>query len=57
MKLELNHTGALPKRLAEALEAVRAEDDALAADELVVLGEEILLHLAALGMAVYLAQE
>ena len=57
MKLELNHTGALPKRLAEALAAVRAEDDALAADELVVLGEEILLHLAALGMAAYLAQE
>ena len=57
MKLELNHTGVLPKRLAEALEAVRAEDDALAADELVVLGEEILLHLAALGMAAYLAQE
>ena len=38
MKLELNHTGALPKRLAEALEAVRAEDDALAADELVARG-------------------
>jgi len=57
MKLELNHTGALPKRLAEALEAVRSEDDALAADELVVLGEEILLHLAALGMAAYFAQD
>jgi hypothetical protein len=57
MKLELNHTGVLPKRLAEALEAVRSEDDALAADELVVLGEEILLHLAALGMAAYLAQD
>jgi hypothetical protein len=53
----MNYTGELPKRLAEALVAVRVEDDALAADELVVLGEEILLHLAALGMAAYLAQE
>lgn len=57
MKLEVNYTGPLPNRLAEALEGVRSEDDALAADELVVLGEEILLHLAALGMAAYLAQD
>lgn len=57
MKLEVNYSGALPIRLTKALKAVRSEDDALAADELVVLGEEILLHLAALGMAAYLVQD
>ena len=57
MKLKLNYAGKLPKRLTMALEAVRSEEDALAADELVVLGEEILLHLAALGISVYLGQE
>ena len=46
----------LPPRLIQKIEAVRSEDDAYAADELVELGEEILSQLAAMGIAVYLQQ-
>lgn len=56
MELKLQFKGTLPPRIALAVDAVRKEDDALAADELVWLGEEILLHLAALGLAAYLSQ-
>ena len=46
----------LPPRLNQKIEAVQSEEDAYAADELVELGEEILSHLAAMGIAVYLQQ-
>jgi hypothetical protein len=46
----------LPPRLTQKIKAVQEENDAYAADELVDLGEEILLQLAAMGMAVYLTQ-
>ena len=46
----------LPPRLNLKIEAVQTEEDAYAADELVELGEEILSHLAAMGIAVYLQQ-
>ncbi len=45
-----------PQRLLEKIQALQSEDDAYAADELVELGEEILLQLAAMGFAVYLGQ-
>jgi hypothetical protein len=46
----------LPPRLLLRIETLQSEDDAYAADELVELGEEILSHLAAIGIAVYLQQ-
>ena len=46
----------LSKRLLQKIDAVNQENDAYAADELVELGEEILIQLAAMGMAVYLTQ-
>jgi hypothetical protein len=46
----------IPPRLNQKIEAVQSEEDAYAADELVELGEEILSHLAAIGIAVYLQQ-
>ena len=47
----------LPPRLIQKIEAVKEEEDAYAADELVELGEEILSQLAAMGIAVYLQQQ
>ena len=46
----------IPPRLNQKIEAVQSEEDAYAADELVELGEEILSHLAAMGIATYLQQ-
>jgi hypothetical protein len=46
----------IPPRLNQKIEAVQTEEDAYAADELVELGEEILSHLAAMGIATYLQQ-
>jgi hypothetical protein len=46
----------LPARLQQKIEAVQAESDEYAADELIELGEEILSQLAAMGLAVYLGQ-
>ena len=46
----------LPLVLKEAINEVTNENEAYVADELVVLGEAVLLELAALGMAAYLNQ-
>jgi len=46
----------LPPRLILKIEAVKEEEEAYAADELVELGEEILSQLAAMGIAAYLKQ-
>jgi hypothetical protein len=46
----------LPTLLIQKIEAVKEEEDAYAADELVELGEEILSQLAAMGIAAYLKQ-
>ena len=52
----LNQPPNHPPRLKKKIEAVKEEEDAYAADELVELGEEILSQLAAIGIAVYLQQ-
>jgi len=46
----------LPQPLQLKIQALQSEEDAYAADELVELGEEILSHLAAMGIATYLQQ-
>lgn len=46
----------LPLPLQRKIQALQSEEDAYAADELVELGEEILLQLAAMGIAAYLKQ-